>query len=51
MTVAIVLKPDFASTFSRGALRLGGTFGGLVFATALFHLLRTAPHRQRSSRR
>ena len=46
MTVAIVLKPDFASTFSRGALRLGGTFGGLVFATALFHLLRTAPAAQ-----
>jgi uncharacterized membrane protein YccC len=39
MTVAIVLKPDFASTFSRGVLRLAGTFAGLVFATALFHLL------------
>ena len=42
MTIAIVLKPDFASTFSRGVLRLAGTFVGLVFATALFHLL---PHR------
>ncbi|HVN05809.1 MAG TPA: FUSC family protein [Bryobacteraceae bacterium] len=39
MTVAIVLKPDFASTFSRGVLRLAGTFAGLVFATALYHVL------------
>lgn len=39
MTVAIVLKPDFASTFSRGALRLAGTFAGLAGATALFHVL------------
>jgi len=42
MTVAIVLKPDFASTFSRGVLRLGGTFAGLIFATGLFHLLPAA---------
>src|SRR5581483_4166547 len=39
MTVAILLKPDFTATFSRGVLRLAGTFTGLVFATALFHLL------------
>lgn len=37
MTVAIVLKPDFTATFSRGVLRLGGTFAGLLLATALFH--------------
>lgn len=37
MTIAIVLKPDFTATFSRGVLRLGGTFGGLLLATALFH--------------
>jgi len=43
MTVAIVLKPDFASTFSRGVLRLAGTFAGLIFATALFHLLPASP--------
>ncbi len=43
MTVAIVLKPDFASTFSRGVLRLGGTFAGLIFSTALFHLLPGEP--------
>lgn len=39
MTIAIVLKPDFSATFSRGLLRLIGTFAGLVFATLLFHIL------------
>ncbi len=39
MTVAIVLKPDFTATFSRGVLRLSGTFAGLLLSTALFHLL------------
>jgi len=39
MTVAIVLKPDFTTTFSRGVLRLAGTLVGLAFATALFHVL------------
>ncbi len=38
MTVAIVLKPDFTSTFSRGVLRLAGTLIGLVLTTAFFHL-------------
>jgi uncharacterized membrane protein YccC len=38
MTIAIVLKPDFLSTFSRGALRLGGTFGGLILATAIYRV-------------
>ena len=39
MTAAVVLKPDFTSTFSRGVLRLLGTLAGLVLATVLFHLL------------
>ena len=39
MTVAVVLKPDFTSTISRGLLRLCGTFAGLLVATGLFHLL------------
>jgi uncharacterized membrane protein YccC len=39
MTVAIVLKPDFTATFSRGVLRLAGTFAGLGLATVLSHLL------------
>lgn len=37
MTIAIVLKPDFTATISRGVLRLTGTFAGLLLATALFH--------------
>jgi len=44
LTVVVVLKPDFSSTFSRGVLRLAGTFVGLVMATLLFHgLPRTLP--------
>jgi uncharacterized membrane protein YccC len=39
MTIAIVLKPDFTSTFARGVLRIGGTIVGLVFATLLFHVI------------
>jgi uncharacterized membrane protein YccC len=41
MTIAIVLKPDFTATFSRGVLRIFGTFAGLVLATALFHFAHT----------
>ena len=39
MTIAIVLKPDFSSTFSRGALRAAGTYAGLIVATGLFHVI------------
>jgi uncharacterized membrane protein YccC len=39
MTVAVVLKPDFTATFSRGVLRLLGTLAGLLLSTALYHLL------------
>ncbi len=42
MTVAIVLKPDFTTTFTRGVLRLTGTFTGLALATALFYVLNPA---------
>jgi uncharacterized membrane protein YccC len=41
MTIAIVLRPDFTSTFSRGILRIAGTFAGLVLATVLFHYVHT----------
>lgn len=41
MTIVIVLKQEFAATFSRGVLRILGTIVGLVFATAMFHYL---PH-------
>ena len=43
MTVAILLKPDFTSTYSRGVLRLAGTFAGLGIATLLSHTLAPAP--------
>lgn len=39
MTVVIVLRPDFTGTFSRGVLRLAGTFLGLACATGLFRLV------------
>jgi uncharacterized membrane protein YccC len=42
MTIALVLKPDFTTTFSRGVLRLGGTFAGLLLTTALFHFIAPA---------
>jgi uncharacterized membrane protein YccC len=41
MTIAIVLRPDFTATFSRGILRIGGTLAGLLVATGLFHFLHT----------
>jgi len=41
MTIAIVLKPDFTTTLSRGVLRLIGTFAGLGLATVLFHFVHT----------
>ena len=37
MTAAIVLKPDFAGTFSFALLRVLGTMVGLVLTTALVH--------------
>jgi len=39
MTIALVLKPEFTTTFSRGLLRIGGTIVGLFLATALFRFL------------
>jgi uncharacterized membrane protein YccC len=46
MTVAIVLKPDFTTTFSRGVLRLAGTFLGLALATLLYHIIPPSPFRE-----
>jgi uncharacterized membrane protein YccC len=43
MTIVLVLKPDFTTTFSRGVLRIGGTIIGLLLATALFHFLPFGP--------
>ena len=39
MTIAIVLRPDYTSTFIRGILRITGTLAGLLFATGLFRVL------------
>jgi uncharacterized membrane protein YccC len=39
MTTVLVLKPEFAVTFTRGLLRIAGTIVGLFLATALFHFL------------
>ena len=39
MTVAIVLRADFAATFSYGLLRVVGTILGLLLTTALVYLL------------
>jgi uncharacterized membrane protein YccC len=43
MTVAVLLKPDFSTTFSRGLLRLVGTFTGLILATLLYHVFPQSP--------
>ena len=40
MTAAIVLKPDFQTTFVRGVARIGGTLVGAVVASLVFALLR-----------
>jgi uncharacterized membrane protein YccC len=42
MTVAIVLRPDFTTTFSRGVLRVAGTLLGLGLSTAVFYVLAPA---------
>ena len=39
MTAVLVLKPEFAVTFTRGLLRIAGTMLGLLLATAMFHFL------------
>jgi uncharacterized membrane protein YccC len=39
LTAAIVLKPDFTSTFTRGVLRVAGTMLGLGVATLVFHVV------------
>ena len=39
MTIVLVLKPEFAVTFSRGVLRIVGTLIGLLLATVLLHFL------------
>ena len=39
MTIVLVLKPEFTTTFTRGVLRIFGTILGLFLATAIFHFI------------
>ena len=39
LTLLVVMRPDFASTWQRAALRVVGTIVGLLLATELVHLL------------
>ncbi len=39
MTIVLVLKPEFTTTFTRGLLRIVGTIVGLFLATALVRIL------------
>lgn len=43
MTVAIVLRADYAATLSYGLLRVAGTVMGLLLTTALLHFLPPDP--------
>jgi uncharacterized membrane protein YccC len=43
MTIAIILKPDFGTTYARGLLRFVGTFSGLVVSTWLVGLVYPQP--------
>ena len=38
MTIALVLKPEFTATFTRGLLRIVGTIVGLLLATGVFDM-------------
>jgi uncharacterized membrane protein YccC len=38
MTIAIVLRPEFGQTVSRGVLRIAGTVAGLLLSTAIIYL-------------
>ncbi|MBV8636969.1 MAG: FUSC family protein, partial [Candidatus Eremiobacteraeota bacterium] len=44
LTAAIVLKPDFTTTFVRGIARIAGTLFGVVFATALVVAFPNTPY-------
>ena len=39
LTLLVVMRPDFASTWQRAAMRAAGTVVGLLLATELVHLL------------
>ncbi|MGV3613881.1 MAG: FUSC family protein [Fimbriimonas sp.] len=43
LTVAFVLRPDYASTLTRGFSRVVGTLAGVLVATGIVHLFHPAP--------
>lgn len=43
LTAVIVLKPDFTSTFTRGAARIAGTLLGVALTSLLVSILPTTP--------
>ena len=44
LTAALVLRPDFTTTFSRGVARIAGTIVGVVAATAIVVAVPNTPH-------
>ncbi|HUA07690.1 MAG TPA: FUSC family protein [Candidatus Acidoferrales bacterium] len=44
LTAALVLRPDFTTTLSRGFARIGGTVAGAVAATAIVLAVPGTPH-------
>ena len=44
LTVALVLRPDFTTTLSRGVARIAGTIVGVVAATAIVLAVPNTPH-------
>ncbi|MGB6986081.1 MAG: FUSC family protein [Candidatus Aquilonibacter sp.] len=44
LTAALVLRPDFTTTFSRGIARIAGTIVGVVAATAIVLAVPHTPH-------
>jgi uncharacterized membrane protein YccC len=44
LTAALVLRPDFTTTFTRGMARIGGTIVGVIAATALVLVVPDTPH-------
>jgi uncharacterized membrane protein YccC len=43
LTVALVLRNDFATTFTRGTARILGTLGGAIVASLVAHAIRPFP--------
>jgi uncharacterized membrane protein YccC len=44
LTAALVLRPDFTTTFTRGLARIGGTIAGVIAATLIVLAVPNTPH-------